>query len=193
MTEQMGDGAPDEHDHTGPDDGGDGVGPTNVDMTNHTLTDPAGNAISGALQVGGSERSYVDSRSATNTSLSLGTWTTIIFDDEREDNQTEFDPTTYEFVPSETAFYHIIISASFAVGASGDNLALRVYNKTTSTVINSYDFQAPDADPISIQHSTILQLTGGDTYVFQAYNNDSSDTVRGITSKTYLNILEMGA
>lgn len=182
-------GEPSDHSHTGSDDGGAGVGPTDVNTNGRVLTDPGGIAHTGALQTGGAERSHVRASNTGNQSIAAGTTERLNLDKEISDNLGEFDPAAGSFVPAETGVYSVVAQARFQVGADQDSISTQLWDYTNGVPVISMSLAASGTGAMDVMAHGFVELTAGVDYGVRVHNFNSSDTIEGSDDDTFLNIV----
>ncbi len=120
-------------------------------------------------------------RVTSDQSLTQNAWTTVIFNIESKDGNSEYDPTTGTFTPAVTGTYLVNVSCSFG-GSTGRNI-LAIWTGTSSELQ-----RVMDATGAVLSGTALIDLTASTGYTFRAFPTNSGVVANLGQALTFLRI-----
>ncbi len=125
----------------------------------------------------------------SDQSISAGVETTVDYDTEQIDTQSEFNTGTNTYTASATRNLRVHAVIGCDSGA-GDLFQLRI-KKNGSEVANAKATMPTGTDEISLSISDIVQVVANDTILVTVHQNSGTRTIRGGTTRSFLTIEEI--
>jgi hypothetical protein len=128
--------------------------------------------------------------SNTNQSVAANNVTVVQLDQVKKDERNEFDTANFQFSPDETGFYQVHGSARVDTSSDGDRVTLNFDNVSGPTSLLSTQRSAgrATANRSIVSVSGVIELNSSESFELKANDIDSSATVVGVDSATFLTI-----
>ncbi len=129
-------------------------------------------------------------RGTSNQTIANNTWTTLQFNAETFDTQSEFDSTTnYQFTAKKAGRYLITTQVYWDGNATGNRQFM--FQRSGSNVTGEINYP-PSADAFTQNMSDEIDMTAGQTLLLVAYQSSGSDLdIRYDPLRTYLAITKI--
>lgn len=125
---------------------------------------------------------------ATNQSIAANTLTQVALDTEAYDELGEFDTAANEYVPQETGYYHVQAAVNFLGAADQDRYVAYVEDLTAGSHLLACQRANSGTSQYAVSMNGIIELQAGNSVGLMVKNADSSDSVDGGRTETYLHI-----
>lgn len=130
--------------------------------------------------------SLIKAKRTSNMNIPSGTYTTITYSSEDFDVNSEFNPTTGVFTPSQAGYYAIMATANWdAANSTSGTRGIRLVKRTgvVSTVLQKENYELGSGIMTSSLHTVVYyDGTSGYTYYTEAFQNSGSSHNIGGTS-----------
>lgn len=120
-------------------------------------------------------------------SIFSGSWErpslTVVYD-ERGEYATSGD----DFVPDQDGWYRVTISYGYTGGSDQDKVMVRLNDSTAATEVFRASSHMSGTATVVVSASKEVELTGGNTYHFEGQNANSSDTIDGDSTHSFVTV-----